>query len=196
LNQTEYETSLKKELLDVCRRVSVVRRGEITLASGRTTDVYLDMRKAILDGAGCGLIAELFRLKVGQHYPELQAIGGMGYGAAPLVGSFLFNCPMTTGFLVRKGQKEYGTQKMVEGDISPGTRCGLLEDVTTTGGSVLSAAIKTAEVTGERPKFAFTVVDRGEGAVEMLASQGITLIPLLTMGELLETDFTPEPRGV
>jgi len=121
-----------------------------------------------------------------KHYPEADSVGGMGYGAAPLVGSVLALSKWFVGFLVRKGQKEYGTQKMVEGLIGPESKCVLLEDVTTTGGSVLSAAIKTAEVTGQRPKFAFTVVDRGEGAVEMLASQGITLIPLLTMGELLE----------
>jgi orotate phosphoribosyltransferase len=94
---------------------------------------------------------------------------------------------MLEGFLVRKGLKEYGTQKMVEGTLGQHAKTALLEDVTTTGGSVLSAAIKVADVTGARPKFAFTVVDRGEGAIEMLAGQGITLVPLLTMAELLES---------
>lgn len=188
MNPTKYETSLKTELVALCRKSNVVRRGEITLASGQTTDVYLDMRKAILTAEGSALIARLMFSYIDECYPEFEAVGGMGYGAAPLVGSLLsfLNDRCTVGFLVRKGLKEYGTQKMVEGLIGPGTKCVLLEDVTTTGGSVLSAAIKTADVTGERPKFAFTVVDRGEGAIEMLASQGITLVPLLTMGELLE----------
>jgi orotate phosphoribosyltransferase len=186
LNLTEYENSLKTDLLHICKWTEVVRRGEIMLRSGQTTDVYLDMRKAILTSSGSAVIARLMNQMIFDHYPVADAVGGMGYGAAPLVGSVLAHAKQYVGFLVRKGQKDYGTQKMVEGLIGPGSKCVLLEDVTTTGGSVLSAAIKTAEVTGERPSFAFTVVDRGEGAVEMLASQGINLVPLLTMAELLE----------
>lgn len=184
MSQTEYANSLKNDLQRVCKEVGVVHKGEIKLASGKTSEVYLDMRKAILTSDGSWLIGRLFDLELANH-PEIQAVGGMGYGATPLVGAVLTFTKSISGFLVRKGQKEYGTQKMVEGLIYPGSECALLEDVTTTGGSVLSAAIKTAEVTGSRPKFAFTVVDRGEGAIEMLKEQGITLIPLLTMSELL-----------
>lgn len=179
---------LVKTLLAVCKDVEVVKHGNFKTASGKEVSIYLDMRKAILNDSGIRLIAIGFGKLLNKHYPDVEAVGGMGYGGTPLVGAMLvaYTQPIT-GFLVRKGLKEYGTQKMVEGQITQGTKCCLLEDVTTTGGSVLSAAIKTAEITGERPKVALTVVDRGEGAIEMLAEQGIQLIPLLTMADLLES---------
>jgi orotate phosphoribosyltransferase len=183
----DFDPVMKYALQTICKNLEVVRRGNFKTASGKEVDVYLDMRKVILFAPGTTLVATAFWGLLEKHFRDVEAVGGMGYGGVPLVGAVLATSQKSiSGFLVRKGLKEYGTQKMVEGLISPGTRCCLLEDVTTTGGSLLSAAIKTAEITGERPKMALTIVDRGEGAIEMLAEQGIQLIPLLTMAELLE----------
>lgn len=184
----DFEPVTKYALQSLCKHLEVVRRGNFKTVSGKEVDVYLDMRKLILFAPGTTLVATAFWGLLDKHFRDVQSLGGMGYGGVPLVGAMLATSQKAiSGFLVRKGLKEYGTQKMVEGLIELGTKCCLLEDVTTTGGSVLSAAIKTAEITGERPKMALTIVDRGEGAIEMLAEHGIQLIPLLTMADLLET---------
>ena len=87
--------------------------------------------------------------------------------------------------MIRKEKKGYGTSKLIEGDLNEGDNVILVEDVTTTGGSLLKA-IRAVSDNGGVVKKAFVVVDREEGAMETFANEGITLEPLISVSEFFE----------
>jgi len=84
-----------------------------------------------------------------------------------------------TGFWVRKERKDHGAEELIDGELRPGARVVIVEDVTTTGGSVLKA-IKEVRAKGCAIAAVVTVVDRLEGAKAALAEEGIDLIALYT----------------
>jgi orotate phosphoribosyltransferase len=85
--------------------------------------------------------------------------------------------------MIRKAQKDYGTSKLIEGDLKVGDKVIVVEDVTTTGKSLLKA-VKAVTDNGGQIERAFVVVDREEGAVEELRKEGLQLEPLVSI-----TDF-------
>ncbi|MGZ8995724.1 MAG: orotate phosphoribosyltransferase, partial [Rhodospirillales bacterium] len=106
-------------------------------------------------------------------------------GAVPIVGAVAcrsFPSHPVRGFFVRKTVKAHGTQKRIEGCFEPNATTLLLEDVTTTGGSVLEALAAVREAGGDA-KVVLTVVDREEGARDALAEAGVELIALYTKSD-------------
>jgi orotate phosphoribosyltransferase len=87
--------------------------------------------------------------------------------------------------IVRKAVKGYGTKSRFVGGIKPEDRLVMLEDVTTSGGSVRDA-IEVVRETGANVKYVITVVDREEGARENLNETGTELVPLVSAGDLLK----------
>ena len=87
--------------------------------------------------------------------------------------------------MIRKEKKGYGTSKLIEGNLIEGDNVILVEDVTTTGGSLLKA-INAILDNGGVVKKAFVVVDREEGAMETFANEGVTLEPLISVSEFFE----------
>lgn len=85
---------------------------------------------------------------------------------------------------VRKEAKEYGTKGQIVGDFIKNSTVLMVEDVATTGGSVLKA-IKLLKGEGLIIRHVIVVVDREEGATDALADEGVELIPLVRIGELL-----------
>ena len=84
--------------------------------------------------------------------------------------------------MIRKEKKGYGTSKLIEGELNEGDDVIVVEDVSTTGGSLLKA-IKAIEENGGNVVRAFVVVDRQEGAIEEFKNHGIDLEPLITVDE-------------
>ena len=165
-----------------------VRRGTFTLASGATSDLYVDARQTTLSAEGAHLVAHLMlaRLK-----PEVVGVGGPVTGADPIAGaiaamSWQNNRPIH-GFMVRKQTKSHGTQRWVEGraNLPDGSAVCMVEDTVTTGGSLLDA-IKRVQDVGLNVVQCLVVVDRQEGAAEKLASAGITLDALVTRRDLVK----------
>ena len=89
--------------------------------------------------------------------------------------------------MIRKEKKGYGTSKLIEGELNPDDEVIVVEDVTTTGGSLLKA-IKAIEDNGGKVKRAFVVVDREEGAKEAFEKEGITLEPLISVNEFFDEE--------
>lgn len=140
-----------------------VMRGEFTLASGKSSSVYLDLRKITLDSMGLKLIVELLKSCLDSR---VQAIGGPMTGADPIVGALVFNLG-ENGFLIRGRVKDHGTQQLIEGRLQPGQRVLLVEDVCTSGKSLLHAC-EAVEAFGAKVVQTMAVVDRGAGARDLL----------------------------
>lgn len=170
-------------LLDRLRTLAMVSGREMRLASGRTSDIYFDMKMAMFDPETISLIAEAI-LDVLRERGAAQ-IGGLEMGAVPIIGAVVCKSHPdrpVNGFFVRKTVKAHGTQKRIEGHFDPMAATVLLEDVTTTGGSVMEALQAVREAGGSATTV-LTVVDREEGAGANLAKAGVELVSLFTRSD-------------
>ena len=170
--------SPKAALARLLKDSGAVRFGQFTLASGQTSDVYVDVKKAWTDPARLAIMAEAFTRRVG----SAQRLAGMELGAVPLVVA----TALRTGLpyvVIRKAAKTHGTQQRYEGEIPRGERVVVIEDVSTTGGSS-AETIEIVRAAGGVVDRLLVVVDREQGARERLAALGVTLEPLITLAEL------------
>ncbi len=166
------------EIARMLLEAGAVRFGEFTLASGEKSDVYIDVKRAWPDPARLTLMARALAGRVGRE-PRLA---GMELGAVPLVVAVA----LATGrpyVVLRKAAKEHGTRQAFEGEIPRGERVLLIEDVTTTGGTLVRS-VEIIRAAGGEVDRVLAVLDRGQGAAERLAGIGVRLEPLLTMAEL------------
>ena len=166
------------------------RTGTFTLTSGKTSDFYVDGKQTTLDAEGAALCGRLLWRIIQDHAEPLQAVGGMTLGADPLVTavaltSYLEGRPIPA-FIVRKEAKGHGTGAYLEGknNIAPGALVAVVEDVVTTGGTLLKV-IDRVEAEGFRVGLAVTVVDREEGGAEAVAARGCAFKAVFTRTELL-----------
>lgn len=173
----------RQRLYDIIRRRSFRQGGSFTLASGRTSTIYFNLKPTMLDAEGARLIGAAVAGKAAGLGAD--CIGGLEMGAVPIVAaaaamSAVAGRPVAAVF-VRKEAKEHGTRSLVEGlaegDTLAGRRLLLVEDVTTTGGSALKAAAVLRQA-GAQVADIVTVIDREEGATEAFAAAGLTLHPL------------------
>jgi orotate phosphoribosyltransferase len=177
-----------RELRGIIREKSL-RVGDFTLSSGKKSSYYLDCRMTTLDPRGALLIARLILEGLRQHNIPADAVGGLTMGADPIaaavaVVSGLEGKPVPA-FIVRKEAKGHGTQRSIEGyDGKQGARVVVVDDVCTTGDSILKAAEKVEEA-GYEVTAAFCVVDREEGGTELIAKR-YPFYPLFTAKELLK----------
>jgi orotate phosphoribosyltransferase len=165
----------------------------VTLASGRTSNFYIDSKQVTLDAEGATLVGRCLHRAIqayeAQSGRRMAAVGGLTLGADPIataisVASFLAGDPRPA-FLVRKEPKGHGTQRFLEGidRVPEGTEVAVLEDVVTTGGSALRAA-ERVRAEGRVARVVFALVDRQEGGREALAAADLELVPLFA-----RTDF-------
>lgn len=168
----------RQALLNLILSVSFERK-EVTLASGKKSHFYLDLRQTLMRPKGVSLAGRLVlnRLQTG---PSVEAVGGMAVGAVPLVTAVLSAAaadPATDsllGFFVRREKKQHGTGRQVDGAFKAGQTVALVEDTTTTGGSTLDA-LDLVEAAGGKVARVICLVDRGEGAIEAFAKRGVKL---------------------
>jgi orotate phosphoribosyltransferase len=162
------------------------RRGRVTLASGRESDFYFDMKPAMLDPDGAALMSELILQQI--QYVTADCIGGLEMGAVPLIAPVAMRSPdfgrRLPGFFVRKAVKDHGTKKRVDGVDIAGKTVVILEDVTTTGASAMDA-VKAVTEAGAKVALVLSILDRGEGAAELYAKAGIPFMSLFRAEEFL-----------
>lgn len=182
--------SVKRERLLGLLRSRAFQQREVVLASGRTSNFYIDCKQVSLDAEGATLIGELFHAAIEEVAPQALAVGGLTLGADPLatatsVVSFLAGRPRAA-FLVRKEPKGHGTNQWLESTRLPaGAEVVVLEDVITTGDSTLKA-VERARLAGLRVVHALGLVDRLEGGREAVTRE----VPLTTL--FTRRDFLPD----
>lgn len=164
-----------------------VERGTFALSNGGTTDLYLDVRQTTLNGEGAALVGRLVLERIGA---EVVGIGGPTLGADPVACSAVAMSQAVLGrpihgFLIRKEAKGHGTGRYVEGMASlyAGAKVCLVEDTTTTGGSLLRAAQRAKEA-GLDVVQCIIVVDRQEGARARFEEAELPFEALLTRADL------------
>lgn len=179
----------RERLIAIIKARSVETGRTFTLASGRTSDFYCNLKPTMLDPEGSYLLGALIVEALRADTPDL--VGGLELGAVPLATSaaavgHAMGVPLQA-FVVRKQTKEHGTKSLVEGlmrgDSLKGRRVVILEDVTTTGGSSMKA-IEAVRAEGAEVVKVLTMVDRQEGAAEAFAKAGIAFAALVTAAEL------------
>ena len=176
----------KQRLAEILKTKSILR-GSFTLASGKESDYYIDGRLTTLDSAGLKLIGEIFLDEILTE-PEITTVGGPTMGADPIVGSVLTQAGdreiAMDGFLVRKEAKDHGTGKLIEGNLKEGAKVAVVEDVVTTGGSVLKA-IYALEKAGAVISKVLVIVDREEGAEGKFKELGYEYFSIFKISDLL-----------
>ena len=176
--------SAKETLVAELREHALVL-GEVTLTSGATASYYVDAKRAILRQPGFGALAELVAAAAKER--GAQAVGGMTMGADPIASAALAGPggEDLLAFFVRKEKKEHGLQRWVEGPLlEPGTRCLIVEDVVTTGGSTVKA-IERCREEGLEIVGTVSVLDRLAGGGEAIeAAGGAPYTPLATIDDV------------
>ncbi len=178
---------MRQRLAKVLREQSL-ERGHFVLASGKTSDYYLDCRRTTLHPAGALLVGRLLWQAIVEQGWKPAAVGGLTLGADPVATAVAIASELegqgVGAFIVRKQVKSHGARRRIEGQVPAGGAVVLLEDVVTTGGSTLEAAACVREA-GLTVLGALAVVDREEGGAEALATAEIPFRALFTARELL-----------
>jgi orotate phosphoribosyltransferase len=174
----------RERLLDTLRTQGLVL-GQVTLASGRTAEYYVDARRALLSGAGFRAAGELVSAEAERL--GAAAVGGPTLGADPIACSVLCASDRLKAFFVRKERKAHGLQRWIEGPpLAEGERALVVEDVVTSGGSLVTAIERLREE-GIALAGALTVVDRlagGAAAIEAALGPGLPYIALFTIDDV------------
>lgn len=182
----EFQTN-KRRLASLLLEKSY-REGDFLLSSGKRSDYYFDCRITSLSAEGSWLIGILFNEMLAEL--AIQGVGGMTMGADPLVSAVTVLSNSTprklNGLLVRKEPKGHGTNQYVEGlaNFNTGDNVAMLEDVVTTGASLLKACERVSAC-GLKIAAVCVILDREEGARAALAEAGHNLMALFTRQELL-----------
>ena len=176
--------SARETLLAELREHALVI-GEVTLSSGKTAQYYVDAKRALLRPPAYRAAGELIAAEAADR--AASAVGGMTMGADPLACAAIGSDDGDglLAFFVRKERKEHGLQRWIEGpELEPGTRCLVVEDVVTTGGSTVRAIERIREE-GLKVAGVTAVVDRLAGGGEAIeAAAEAPYRPLLTIDDL------------
>lgn len=168
-------TVLKDELV----RCGAVKFGDFTLTSGKKSKYYVDVKQAITIPVILKQIAKELKAKV----RDAEMLAGVELGAVPILvaAALEMNLPYV---IIRKGERTHGTGKKMEGPSVKGKRVLIIEDVTTTGSSV-QKAVELLRSEGANVSRVETVVDRGEGAAELLRALKVDLGAIVSAPDLL-----------
>lgn len=175
LGATQVPNVLKEELV----RCGAVKFGNFTLTSGKSSKYYVDVKQAITIPVILKQIAKDLRARM----RDAEMLAGVELGAVPILVAAALEANLPY-IIIRKRERTHGTGKKMEGPSVRGKRVLVIEDVTTTGASV-QRAVELLRAEGATVSRVETVVDRGEGARELLRGLNVELGALVTAQDLL-----------
>lgn len=180
----------RARLIALIRDLAVIE-GEVTLASGKVSDHYVDMRRASLHHEAAPLIGHVMLdmlEEAGLGTVDVDAVGGLTMGADP-VATAIMHAASSRGldmdaFVVRKAAKDHGMKRRIEGPSIAGRNVVIVEDTSTTGGSPLEAA-QAAKEAGANVVGVAVVVDRATGAKERIEAElGVPYLAAVSLAEV------------
>ncbi len=169
------------DLPDLAKRIYDASHltGEFVLRSGVTSNEYFDKYRFEADP---GLLSAITEAMV-PLLPEGDFLAGLEMGGIP-IATLLSHMTGVPTLFVRKEAKAYGTLKLAEGNDFAGKKLTIIEDVVTSGGQINTSTNELREL-GALVDTAVCVIDRESGGVENLAENGIKLVSLFRMSDLL-----------
>jgi orotate phosphoribosyltransferase len=173
----------RERLRQIIEEKSLMKGRSFTLASGKSSSFFVNLKQTMLDPEGSNLLAELVLEVLESH--DIRNVGGLEMGAVPLVASV---CTKSHGrfpvnaFFVRKAMKDHGAGQLIDGHLDPDAEVLIIEDVVTTAGSALQA-VAAVRARGCTVSKVLAIVDRREGGKENLAKEGLELISLFDRGD-------------
>ncbi|MCF2706103.1 orotate phosphoribosyltransferase [Arcanobacterium haemolyticum] len=181
--------SQRERLIELVNELAI-QRGHFTLASGRTSSYYVDMRRATLHHEAGPLIGHVMLdvlEEAGVGAGVADAVGGLTMGADP-VATAIMHAAASRGldidaFVVRKEAKDHGMKRQVEGPDIAGRNVVILEDTSTTGGSPIQA-LEAARAAGANVLAVAVIVDRATGAKEKIEAYGVPYLAALGLEDL------------
>ena len=166
-------SSDRDALVAAIKDLAVVH-GQVTLASGKTADYYVDLRRVTLSGRAAPLVGRVLLDLTADL--DFDAVGGLTMGADPVATAMLHAAAAQgrtlDAFVVRKEAKAHGLQRQIEGPDIAGRRVLVLEDTSTTGGSPLTA-LKAVREAGATPVAVVVIADRDTGAAAKIEAEGV-----------------------
>jgi len=180
---------MKQELIDIlCHKsFKYSEKPDFKLVSGKLSRFYINCKPTTLSPRGMFLAGHLVFDAIKDQ--RIRAVGGLTFGADPVsiaaaFASELQNEPIKA-FSIRKTKKDHGIVKWIEGDILPGERVAILDDVATTGGSTIKA-IDRARSEGLEVVKVVILVDRQEGGIANIRKQVENVSAIITREELMQ----------
>ena len=169
-----------RRVLEISEAVGALKYGDFTLASGAKSSYYFDGRLVSLHPEGAYWLGRAFYEAI--EGGEVTAVGGPAAAAIPIatavaLTSWIAGAPVPA-FFVRSEAKAHGTEQQVEGGLRPGSRVMIVDDVCTSGGSLLSA-IAAVEAAGCSVAVVMVALDRQQGGGEELRRRGYDFRALL-----------------
>jgi orotate phosphoribosyltransferase len=164
-------------IADLLLKYKAIEFGEFTLASGKKSPYYVDVKTAVTNPDLLVAIVSAIA-----HTHTFDVVAGVAVGGIPLAvaTSIISKKPYA---IIRAEEKSHGKKDVIIGTVKDANVL-LVEDVTTSGGSALYG-ICSLRAAGARADRVVTVVDREQGAGEMLRQQGVHLLPLVKVSEIL-----------
>ncbi len=165
-----------KEIAQLLKDHGALLHGDFVLASGARSSYYLDVKTAMTDPVLLRALAEKITSAA-----DFEVVAGVAVGGVPIAvaTSLAAGRPYA---IIRSEKKDHGTSGLVIGKVT-GRRVLLVEDVTTSGGSALYG-VKALRDSGAKVDTVVTVVDRQQGAEELLRKEKIRLVALATANEI------------
>ena len=162
-------------------KIGCIQFGTFTLKSGITSPIYIDLRPIISYPKLLGFITDQLIEK--SKALDYDRVCGIPYTALPLATAFSLRT-QTPMLLRRKEPKNYGTKRLVEGVYTPQDKCLIIEDIITSGSSVLETCniLKHEKLSIDS---ILVVLDREQGGKTILEKQNYSVHSLLTLSEVL-----------
>ena len=169
-----------EQLIQLLKDCGAIKFGHFVLTSGAVSDYYIDIKNASTDPSTLKKIAEA----MAEYAEGYDLIAGMELGAVPLVVALSLKTKIPY-VIVRKDKRKHGTSKQLEGGSVKNKKILVIEDVTTSGESVVKTLQILHENHGKVDKV-LVVVDRESGAGEKIENLNVEFVPLLSISEILE----------
>ena len=175
-----------KEFVTFLHQKEVIKFGDFTLASGKSSSYYVDLRLVPSYPHEFRMMIKYLENQITEDIglKNFESIVSVPTGGLVIASALAIEIVKPLIY-VRSKPKDYGTSKSVEGKIHDGMKVVMIDDVATTGGSVVNA-IKLLTDVNVPVKDAYVIVDRMEGANEALADLGVKMHSILNILQIAE----------
>jgi orotate phosphoribosyltransferase len=170
----------KKEIIEILKKCQAIKFGNFILTSGAISNYYIDIKKASTNP----IILEKITKKIVKYTKNYDLIAGMELGAVPLIVALSLETKIPF-VIIRKTKRNHGTSKQIEGNEVKNKSVLIIEDVTTSGNSVIES-IKILKKQNAILDKVIVIVDRESGAKKKINDLGLKLISLLSVSEIID----------